>query len=230
VRSISGRRNPRQVREQLGVAVRGAGKLITCSPGRNPANGPHEIKEFGPATKSSLEFVLRRAGIGDREVELNRRIPVKNFTRATTEADLVVQGPEGLELVAELKCWDIDHQLFDLAKVSCLLNSGAAAGFLVCAAKNSSDFDRQPGGELFPVTEGETRQHDFQDLFDAHPVEWSKHVGKGSPEATEVPTKVSTTAIVTGVELDAYSGHEVRAVEVEITDPAPIELVDGKPV
>jgi hypothetical protein len=55
-----------------------------------------------------------------------------------------------VELVAELKVWDIGHQLFDLAKVFGLLAAGPSAGFLVSVARQECDFDRLPSRELFP--------------------------------------------------------------------------------
>ena len=50
------------------------------------------------------------------------------------------------------------------------------------------------------------------------------------PEPTVVPTTVATTAIASGVSLDAYPGHEVRAVRVTTKDPTPIPLSAGWPV
>lgn len=211
-------------------AIRRVGPEVRCAPGRKTSNGPHETKEFGPAIQAAFREVLADARLDDRTVELNMKLPIKDFSRKETETDLVVTRGKGeVELIAELKCWDIGHQLFDLAKSCCLLNSGVERAFLVCAARRAADFKTHPGGELFPATKGETSEHRFQKLFADHPKEWRKHVGKDTPEPTSVPTNITTTAIATRISLDAYPGHEVRAVEVQITDPTPIELANGMP-
>jgi hypothetical protein len=141
-----------------------------------------------------------------------------------------VYGPGGAaEVVAELKAWDIGHQLFDLAKVCCLLATGVPAGFLVCVARRERDFDRMRGGELFPAVEGEMREHDFAELIIRHRREWQRHVGKGGPEPTSVPSVVSTCSVASGVELEAYPGHSIRAVEVTVRDPLPVTLANGWP-
>jgi hypothetical protein len=133
------------------------------------------------------------------------------------------------KFAAELKAWNIGHQLFDLAKVCCLLVSGVPTGFLVCVAQREADFDWQPGGELFPAAEGEIREHPFSALIARHRAEWQRHVGKGLPEPTSVPSVVSTTSVSAGVALEAYAGHSIRAVEVAVRDPTPVPLADGSP-
>jgi hypothetical protein len=163
-------------------------------------------------------------------VALGERLEMRNWNRPKSQVDLVVrQAGKGTAFVAELKVWDIGHQLFDLAKVCCLLSRGVPSGFLVCVAKHTRDFDRLPGGELFAATEGETRTHDLVDLIHRHEHEWRCHVGRQSPEPTSVPAVVSTTAVCAGVEIKAYPGHSARAVEVSIVDPTAIPLANGWP-
>lgn len=91
-----------------------------------------------------------RSGLPGTSVALNHSTDIVNWNRPKSQVDLVVLDAAGhLDIVAELKAWDIGHQLFDLAKVCCLLAAGARAGFLVCVAKTAADFDRLPGGEPF---------------------------------------------------------------------------------
>jgi hypothetical protein len=119
-----------------------------------------------------------------------------DLNRRTSEVDVVAYEPSGAtKLVAELKAWDIGHQLFDLAKVCCLLAGGVPAGFLICVAKREGDFDRLPGGELVPADEGDVREHPFAELIARHVRRVARHVGKGLPEPTSVPSVVSTTSV-----------------------------------
>lgn len=135
---------------------------FACLPTRNQKNGVDENRELAPALKATLTEVLKKAGQDGLRVELRQRLPIADFTRPKSEIDLVVFGTaDNVELVAELRCWDVGHQLFDLAKVCCVLATGIPAGFLVCAAQRSADFDRAPGGELYPAEVGETRHHRF---------------------------------------------------------------------
>lgn len=194
-------------------------------PGRAVTSGVHEVKELGPALAASLA----RLG-ADGRVALEEPLPLAHWNRPTSKVDLVLYDRSGdLDLVAELKAWDIGHQLFDLAKVCCLLTSGAPAGFLLCVAKHAGDFDRMPGGELFPSVEGHVREHDFIDLVARRRGEWQHHVGKRRPEPASVPARVTTTSVVAGVEVEAYPGHAVRVVEVAVTDATQIRLIDGWP-
>jgi hypothetical protein len=143
---------------------------------------------------------------------------------------LVVFTTSGrVAIAAELKAWDIGHQLFDLAKVCCLLTGGVSAGLLISVARRQSDFDRLPGGELFPAHEGEVRAHDFVNLIMKNRDEWRRHVGKGGPEPTTIPTAVTTTAVAADTSIDAYPGHSARVVEVGVSDPSPIALMNGWP-
>ena len=101
----------------------------------------------------------------------------------TSQVDLVVLGSnDGIEIAIEMKAWDVGHQLFDLAKVCCILSAGARTAFLLCVAKRDSDFDRLQGGGLFPPTEGELRTHDVLELVARHRDEWRRHVGENGPE------------------------------------------------
>jgi hypothetical protein len=208
------------------VALADTGRTLRRLPGREVRSGLHEVKEFGPALRSSLI----RGGVAIDLVALNHAVPMANWNRPTSQIDLVVFGPrQRVDLAAELKAWDIGHQLFDLAKACCLLATGASAAFLMCVAQRASDFDRLPGGELFPAVEGESREHDFLDLIATHRPEWSRALGRGGPEPTIIPTVVTTTAVSVDVPIEAYPGHAARAVQVAITDPAPIALTDGWP-
>lgn len=194
-------------------------------PGREVTRGVHEVEELGPALAASLARL--EAG---RRVALEESLPLARWNRPTSEVDLVRYGHSGeVSFVVELKAWNIGHQLFDLAKVCCLLTSGVPAGFLMCVAKRAADFDRMPGGELFAAVEGHVREHDFVDLIGQHRGEWRRHVGKGGPEPTSVPARLTTTSVVADVGLEAYPGHAARAVEVVITDATPVPLRDGWP-
>jgi hypothetical protein len=210
------------VRAALGDASRTLKRL----PGREVRQGLHELKEFGPALRESLI----RNGVPLERVALGHSIDMANWNRPTSQVDVVVVSSTGsAEWAAEIKAWDIGHQLFDLAKVCCLLAAGVAAGFLICVAKRDSDFDRLPGGQLFPAVEGEVRTHDFVDLIALHAEEWLRHVGKGGPEPTSIPTVVTTSAVLGSTAIDAYPGHSARAVHVAVTDQTPIPLEKGMP-
>ena len=194
-------------------------------PDRAVASGVHEVKELGPALAASLARLS-----ADGRVELEEPLPLAHWNRPTSQVDLVLYSRSGdIDLVAELKAWDIGHQLFDLAKVSCLLMSGVRAAFLVCVARRAGDFDRVPGGELFLALGGQMREHDFIDLIARHRREWQHHVGRRRPEPTSIPMRLTTTSVVASVELEAYPGHSARAVEVAVTDATPIPLTDGWP-
>lgn len=194
--------------------------------GRGARMGVHETKELGPALLDS--FI--RAGIAPPLASDRAWLDIAHWSRPTSEVDLVVRRPDRrIEMVAELKACDIGHQLFDLAKVCCLLNTRIPHGFLICVAQREGHFATMPGGELFPPDVGACRQHGFRELIEEHRKEWRHHVGKGSPEPTSVPSQVGTTAVSVGVELRAYPGHSIRAVEVKVIDPTPIPLVDGCP-
>ena len=218
---------PDQAADSLAEALDSAARTLTRLPGRHPRKGLHEVGEFGPALRRAFED----AGSKSERPELNHPCPITNWSRPTTQVDFVVltTASQGVSLVAELKVWDIGHQLFDLAKVSCLLTAGVTSGFLVCVAKNAGDFERQPGGIVFPEEVGETRRHSFAALIEDHREEWRHHVGKGGPEPTAVPAEVATTTIASGVPIAAYPGHSARAVEVSLLVPTPVVLTDGWP-
>jgi hypothetical protein len=206
-------------------ALRDTGWRLQRVEGRLPAQGLLEEREFGPALRDSLI----RTELSPELVLLNHPSAIANWTRPTTKVDLVVSSATNgaPEIVAELKVWDIGHQLFDLAKLCCLLSAGATAGFLVCVAKTADDFERMPGGELFPEKVGDSRTHGFADLIETHREEWGKHVGRGAPEPTNVPHAVQTRAVAAGIDIAAYPGHSARAVLVEIRDPTPLPLAGG---
>lgn len=187
------------------------------------APGPHEVKEFGPALRESMAAMLSESKHGD-EVSLNREVPIADWNRPTTQVDLAVVGGSELKLVAELKVWDVGHQLFDVAKVCCLLAAGASAGFLLCIAKSADAFEGSPGGELFRAEAGLTHGDVFPILFQRHPAETRRHLKRSRPCPTSLPRRFSTTAVCDPVQLDAYPGHQLRAVEVRIEDPTPTSI------
>ena len=187
------------------------------------APGPLEDEEFGPALRESLTATLADSGVGG-EVRLGHRAPIVDWNRPETEVDLAVVSDSGLELVAGLKVWDIGHQLFDVAKVCCLLKAGAKTGFLFCIAKSPDAFERQAGGELFRAEAGLEHGDVFPILFQRHPVEARKHLKRNRPCPTSLPRRFSTTAVCDPVQLDAYPGHQLRAVEVRIEDPTATEI------
>jgi hypothetical protein len=202
------------------------GTALERLPGREVRNGIHEVKELGPALRHSLVG----AGLSEDAVVLGEHLQMSNWNRPTSQVDLVMYAPgRRVRSVVELKAWDIGHQLFDLAKVCCLLDAGVSGAFLICVAKQAGDFGRMPGGELFPSSEGETRKHRFTDLISRHRNEWRHHVGRGRPEPTSVPTAVSTTAIAVDIEIQAYPGHSARAVAVSVLAQAPVSLIEGWP-
>lgn len=212
--------------ELVQTAVADTGRTLVRLPGREVSSGLHEVKELGPALRASLV----RAGIAAKRVALEEPIAMTTWNRPTSKVDLVVYEPTSLvEFVAELKVWDIGHQLFDAAKACCLLATGVPAAFLICVAQRASDFGWMPGGELFPAAGGAVREHDFVDLIERHRAEWHRHIGHARPEPTSVPTVVSTISVSVGIEIDAYPGHSTRAVEVAVTDPTPVPLTNGWP-
>jgi hypothetical protein len=208
-------------------ALRDVGWTLKRLEGRSPAQGLLEERELGPASRRALI----NTGLPPDLVMFNHRCSIVNWTRPDTEVDLVaLRATDGTpQLVAELKCWDIEYQVFDLAKICCLLAAGATAGFLVCVARVAHDFERTPGGELFPAVVGESRTHLFADLIEKHHAVWAKGVGHDGPEPTSVPRAVQTRSVAAGIEIAAYPGHSARAVLVEISDPAPLPLASGWP-
>src|SRR3954451_9482952 len=98
------------VSELFRGAVRDMARALARLPGRQPASGPHEVKELGPALRESVI----RSGISPDQVNLNQAVGMANWNRPTSQVDLVVRGRTGaVEIAAELKAWDIGHQLFD---------------------------------------------------------------------------------------------------------------------
>src|SRR4051812_38666395 len=98
----------------LREAVVDTGKTLTRLPGREVRSGVHEVKELGP----SLRNALLRARPGDLHVALEEPTKMGNWNRPTSKVDVVAYELGGATaFVAELKAWDIGHQLFDLAKV-----------------------------------------------------------------------------------------------------------------
>ncbi len=182
-----------------------------------------EDEEFGPALRETLTGALADSGRGG-EVRLRHRAPIADWNRPTTEVDLAVVEDGGLELVAELKVWDVGHQLFDVAKVCCLLKAGAKAGFLLCITKSPDAFERQAGGELFRAEAGLVHGDVFPILFQRHPAEARKHLKRNRPCPTSLPRRFSTTAVCDPIALGAYPGHQLRAVEVRIEDPTATEI------
>jgi hypothetical protein len=210
----------------LRAALVDVGVSLVRSPGRRVSSGLHEVNELGPAIRDALI----RTGAAADLVALNHPCAIADWNRPTAEVDVVVLGTgRAVELVAELKVWDIGHQLFDLAKVCCLLAAGVGSGFLISVAHRESDFDRLPGGKLFPGRQGEYCEHEFAELVATYRDEWRNHVGQSRPEPTSIPTTVRTTAVAVRGTIDAYPGHSVRAAQVEVIDPAPIRLADGWP-
>jgi hypothetical protein len=217
---------PKTAPELVDAALRETGKTLTRLPGRKPESGLLEVKEFGPALAQSLARVSSSIGA----IDLNRTIPMADWNRPTSQVDLVVHGAGGgIALAAELKVWDVSHQLFDLAKVCCMLQAGIQAGFLICVAQQRADFDRQPGGELFPAEPGEARVHEFARLIAEHHDAWRHHAGLGGPEPTAVPRAVATTSVSVDIDICAYPGHVARAAQVSIVDQGRVPLVGGWP-
>lgn len=194
---VSSRRSdtrvPNQAASSLVTALESAGANLARLPGRAASSGLHEVKELGPALRC---YFQERVSPSVR-VELSYALPIADWNRPTTQVDLVVLARPDNEprLAAELKVWDIGHQLFDLAKVSCLLTAGVPSGFLVCVARSDGHFERRPGGVVFPKEIGTTRRHSFTDLIEDHRDEWRHHVGKGGPGPRALPAEVTTTTI-----------------------------------
>jgi hypothetical protein len=212
---------PPDVLEVLQAALLDVGDTLKRLPGRSVASGLHETRELGPALCASAI----RQGWPVADAACNEPVRrLRHWNRPDSRVDLVLRASGAIAAAAELKVWDIGHQLFDLAKVCCLLGGGAHHGLLVCVAKSEADFGRQAGGELFPSIAGEQRTHNFGELVGRHRREWLRHLGKGGPEPTAVPATVTTTAIAQGIEIKAYPGHSLRAVEVKIAESGWISL------
>jgi hypothetical protein len=129
--------NGRDPADLLRAALNRTGTTLTISPGRSVSSGLHEVREFGPALRASLS----REGAPGEAVLLNQTVEMANWNRQASQVDLVVVGSGAAPaLVAELKVWDIGDQLFDLAKVCCLLAARCAGGI--------PDFGRQAGERL----------------------------------------------------------------------------------
>ena len=212
----------RTAAELIGTAAAALEAGLVRDPDRT-APGPQEVKEFGPALRDTLTAVLADSEAGG-EVRLGHQAPIADWNRPTAQVDLAVVGDAELKLVAELKVWDVGHQLLDVAKVCCLLKAGAKAGFLLCIAQTAEAFEHSPGGELFRAKAGLVHGDVFPVLFQRHPVEARKHLKRNRPCPTSLPRRFSTTAVCEPVQLDAYPGHQLRAVEVRIEDPTPTSI------
>ncbi len=212
----------RAAAELIGAAAADLKADLARDPDRT-ALGPHELKEFAPALRDALTPLLTTSGVGG-EVVLGYQAPIADWSRPTTQVDLAVVGGDELKLVAELKVWDVGHQLFDVAKVCCLLKAGAKAGFLLCIAEKPDAFERSPGGELFPAKAGLEHGDVFPVLFRRHTAEARKHLKRNQPGPTSLPRRFSTTAVGDPVPLDAYLGHQLRVVEVRIEDPTSVKI------
>jgi hypothetical protein len=181
------------------------------------APGPHEVEEFGSALRDALKAELV-ASETEGDVRLAHRAPIVDWNRPTAGVDLAVVDDSELALVAELEVRDIGHQLFDVAKVCCLLKAGARAGFLFCIAESPDAFDRMPGGELFRDRAGLEHQDVFPIIFQRHPAEARSHLRRSRPGPISLPRRFSTTAVCDPLDLDAHPGHQLRVVEVRIED------------
>lgn len=219
----------RRAAEAMASAARALGSSLHRESSRVPVKGPHELREFAPSLKATMVSALVEAELVDAQVVTGFRLSIADWNRGKSEVDLVVLEEDRVEIVVELKVWDIGHQLFDLAKLCCLLSAGASTAFLLCIARRSVDFDRMPGGELFPTEPGERRCFDFEGLIEAHLSEWHRHVGHEGPEPTAVPRQVATIAITAPIPIDSYPGHELRACEVEVLDSTRLPLTRGLP-
>lgn len=204
-----------------------------CVGTRLESDATLQENDFGATFKECLEEAYRQARLTGRSIT----VPVRNEQwtwtypkdldakdweppgRKTSELDLVVRGEDGqrFELVGELKVWNIDAQLFDLAKCCCLLRGQAEAAFLACVAEKPERFDGR-GGELFPANRGERCEHEMAELRRRHRKAWNKHFVPGKPGPTHVPRRVATTAVCDPVTIQAYRGHELRVVVVEVLD------------
>jgi hypothetical protein len=206
----------------IGAAAEALEAGLIPDPDRT-APGPLEVKEFGPALRDTLTAVLADVD-ADGEVRLGHQTQIADWNRRTTQVDLAVVHGAELKLVAELKVWDVGHQLFDVAKVCCLIKSGAKAGFLLCVAKSADAFESNPGGELFPDKAGMVHGDVFPILFQRHPAEARRHLKRNRPCPVSLPRRFSTTAVCDPVPLHTYPGHELRVVEVRIEDPTPTSV------
>lgn len=211
---------------KLAVASELAAEGLVRSAGRTAAQGPKERQEFAPAFVLAIEEAF--AG-EDLSVEADARIAEISFwNRARSEVDLVARRRETSEivLVGELKCWDVSHQIFDLLKVSCLLAAGAEAGFLATIVRRSSDFDSQPGGELFSARPGERRRHSVSNLLREYPKVSRASYGHGLPEPLTVPDVIETISAGEPLPVPAYEGHELRVSLVEVRGSDRIPLAE----
>lgn len=205
----------------VGAAAEALDHVLVRDPDRVAA-GPHELREFAPALRKTLAQSLAASGTAG-EVLLGARTSIADWNRPDTQVDLAVRSGNELTLVAELKVWDIGHQLFDVAKICCLLNAGAGAGFLLCIARTPGAFEHSPGGELFPANTAP--HHDaFPVILERHATEARRHLRQGRPRPTSLPRRFSTRAVCAPVTLDAYPEHQLRAVEVRIEDPTPASI------
>ena len=211
--------NERTAAELMGAAAAALDARLVRDPDRK-APGLHEVREFGPALHDTVTAVLTEFEMGG-DVRLGHAAPIVDWNRSTTQVDLAVVSDAELELVAQLKVWEVGHQLFDVAKVCCLLKAGAKAGFLLCIAESADAFDRKPGGELFRDKAGLVHGDVFPIIFRRHPAEARKHLKVNRPGPTSLPRRFSTTAVCDPITLDAYSGHQLRVVKVQIEDPTP---------
>ncbi|UJA20474.1 hypothetical protein HJD18_09820 [Thermoleophilia bacterium SCSIO 60948] len=212
----------------LELASATAAGAVVRTDGRGVEKGIREREELAPAFVDGLRRAYEESGLAEVQVEADRVLSgLANWSRPASEIDVVVTRESGeVDLAGELKAWDIDHQLFDLLKVCCLLDGPARAGFLGCVARRSEDFKLRPGGELFARQDAETRVHSIPELLARHGKEFSRHVGWGGPEPTAVPTAVRTVAIGDPQPIDSYPGHELRACVVELVNADRVPLTE----
>lgn len=212
--------------DELRAALEVTGRTLERLPGRAVASGLHEVKELGP----SLKAALIELGRGNDRVRLNHTRDMVRWNRPTSQVDLVcLEALPAPMFAVELKAWDVGHQLFDLAKICCLLAAGVPQGFLLCVARRDEDFESAVGRDLFPAVAGGGHALKFEELIRRHGREWSRHFGRGRPEPTAVPRAVTVRSIAVGTKIDAYPGHTARAVEVEVSDDDLVPLRDGHP-
>jgi len=212
--------------DELRSALELTGRTLQRLPGRAVTSGLHEVKELGP----SLKAVLIKLGRGNDRVRLNHTSDMVRWNRPTSQVDLVcLKAVRAPMFAVELKAWDVGHQLFDLAKICCLLAAGVPQGFLLCVAQRDEDFESAVGRDLFPAVARGGHTLKFEELIRRHEREWCRHFGRGRPEPTAVPRAVTVRSIAVGTKIEAYPGHTARAVEVEIMDENLVSLRDGRP-
>ena len=179
-----------------------------------------------PRSEDVLRFAIRdqlRAS-GVRDVETERSGITAGWSPLPRGLDLFV-GSRPHRWAAEVKVWDVSHQIWDALKLAAGIAAGdVKVGYLIAAASPSA-FATQGGKELFAnVTPGVC---DVRDLIAANPREWQVLLNGGRARPVVLPANIR---VHTPVDEWCWFGHRVRVARIDVLEPGrTLRLADGWP-